>query len=982
MTATTSRYDGLRTPLVAARTPLMPIETILNLFAADDVSAALREFLASSSLARQAIRISSEALADAVDDWCVNGIPPNAVVPLRALAYVARMSARCTPFGICAGIGVVDIGEQTTLSIDLHGRRALARPDMQIVAELRKAVSEGVNRERIRFVTNEGAFKKGGRLYVANVLLANRSHRRTEQRPVSLKETDAVRFVRDIAITPISYKEMSDRLSVQFNVPPTESEKLLDALIEAGIIISELNASPIGDPVSYLFDKFADLDVLLAPNLKQVLTDTGRLGTQAILSGPLDLYEETLRSCEALIKGPPKPAIQVDMHVPFRGDLGCNVLSDVALLGEYFMRMGVERTLKKFKDRFVARYEAGGRLVPLLELVDSNIGLGNPEDPEFLDEPNPAREALLTRIACDSMRHASMEIELNSDDIDVIAPPLNSRANLQSLELGFHIMATSREAIDRDEYCVVSAGFLGSMGAARSLGRFMHFLGDDAYERAKLLRCAEAQSAISAELVYAPVNARTYNVFVRPRLIDTEIQVGVVDTSAPDRIDLNDLWVGLDGSHLFLWSNSRQSRVEPTETHVFNTSGLAPNLCRLLSFIGSDGKRMIRGFPWGSLATLTALPRIRVGRLVLSPRQWRFAASEFEKSATSATQMLQRYREQWSMPRFVVLCEGDNRLPLDLDSQISGALLNDRLSRNARYVSIEEMLPAPSETWLTGDAEGRYVAEFIASLVPNAVEGRTADEPQSPTILPSRPAYGPGSAWLYMKVYLASQAVEDFLLRRVAPAIAALRDSDAIDRWFFVRYADPDSHLRIRVRSLSGRERALREHFLDLAESALSGGDIVRYALETYEPEYERYGGVDAMGIVERFFTTDSDACVDNLRRSDHSIDARVALAAESFFPWLAGSAALQVLALDAFEESAKGKLDKVDREALKRLLSLDIEPRRESILADALEGADPKYRVKSIFHMHCNRLGVLPFSESRAAKLLRAMILARRARS
>ncbi len=60
-----SLYDGAR--LAAVRTPLLPLKKILEVYAADEPYEALRELLQAMPLVRQAIRVASSGLDDAID---------------------------------------------------------------------------------------------------------------------------------------------------------------------------------------------------------------------------------------------------------------------------------------------------------------------------------------------------------------------------------------------------------------------------------------------------------------------------------------------------------------------------------------------------------------------------------------------------------------------------------------------------------------------------------------------------------------------------------------------------------------------------------------------------------------------------------------------------------------------------------------------------------------------------------------------------
>src|SRR6266704_5045369 len=87
------------------------------------------------------------------------------------------------------------------------------------------------------------------------------------------------------------------------------------------------------------------------------------------------------------------------------------------------------------------------------------------------------------------------------------------------------------------------------------------------------------------------------------------------------------------------------------------------------------------------------------------------------------------------------------------------------------------------------------------------------------------------------------------------------RASGAADAWFFIRYADPDWHLRLR---LHGEPRRLHAEALPSLEAAaaplLEAGQLWRVQLDTYEREVERYGGDRGVELAEQVFAADSEA--------------------------------------------------------------------------------------------------------------------------
>ncbi|MGH2934578.1 MAG: thiopeptide-type bacteriocin biosynthesis protein [Gaiellaceae bacterium] len=121
--------------------------------------------------------------------------------------------------------------------------------------------------------------------------------------------------------------------------------------------------------------------------------------------------------------------------------------------------------------------------------------------------------------------------------------------------------------------------------------------------------------------------------------------------------------------------------------------------------------------------------------------------------------------------------------------------------------------------------------------------------------------FPPGSAWTYLKLFASPPAVDRILVEELAPLMADLEASGAVDRWFFVRYDQPDFHLRVRCRG-----GPVVRQTLEAASARLLDRRLVWQAeLGTYVRELERYGGAEAIEHAEAVFHADSAAVVELL---------------------------------------------------------------------------------------------------------------------
>lgn len=295
--------------------------------------------------------------------------------------------------------------------------------------------------------------------------------------------------------------------------------------------------------------------------------------------------------------------------------------------------------------------------------------------------------------------------------------------------------------------------------------------------------------------------------------------------------------------------------VTPVATHMLSWSRI-PELARFLLDVPRDGRPVLSRFFWGSAASLPVLPRLQRGRAVLSPARW-----QCDSSRVSTEAQLGRWRDQWAPPARCYICDGDNRLLIDLDDPAGRGQVLDSLVRQRRSVQLDEALPGPGGAWLPGPDGPR--------LVELAVPLRRAGAFRPPSAATRRyrawrladsEAIGcrPGTEWLYLKLYLPRDASDALLVRDVAPLLERIEKEHPADTWFFIRYRDPAAHLRLRWQQHSEDGPALGQVVLSWARELQRSGRVTRVLIDRYEREVARYGGAAAMDIAERIFAADS----------------------------------------------------------------------------------------------------------------------------
>jgi thiopeptide-type bacteriocin biosynthesis protein len=584
---------------------------------------------------------------------------------------------------------------------------------------------------------------------------------------------------------------------------------------------------------------------------------------------------------------------QVDMYKPAAAaSLGPAITAELLKGADLLHRLTPNRgdDWSSFRSRFTARYET--REVPLLEVLDDETGIGfggaesNARAAPLIAglampgarEPQHAlvrdRDRHLMVLVARALEARAEEIELSAADVEKLTERDPVRL-ADVIAINAVVVAGSPEALEAGNYRVRLGGVATG---AQLLGRFAHGSADARALVEQISRAEEAYhpDAVFAEIVHLP-EGRLGNILLRPVLRGYEIPyLGTSGAALDHQIDVPDLVVSVEGDRVVLRSRrlGREVRPRMTTAHNFaNPRSLAPY--RFLCAHASQGTGYA-SWQWDVLEHLPFLPRVRHGRFVLARARWLLQEHElapleaaFAGLATATTPaqiaairtraaaVVARLREQLRLPRWVVIADGDNELVVDLDNELmvdSAA----HLLKGRKAAVLHELLPGPGELCARGP-EGSFAHELVvfAARAPEPRETRPA-----PPVAPVVRRFLPGSEWLYLKVYTGSTTADPTLRGYLAPVIATAVQRGLARRWFFIRYGDPDWHLRVRFHGDAAR---LTGELLPLLNVALAratdAGLVLQVAVGTYEREVERYGGAEAIEIAESLFHSDSE-CV------------------------------------------------------------------------------------------------------------------------
>ena len=894
--ASTGLVDCYRTSgFFALRTPLLPLSEFMawtnranqvtspldpgSSGGADRLRVALSQILQDPHTA-DALRVASPVLADSLDGWVNRKQSRRRERIERSLVqYFARMCDRCTPFGLFAGVSLGRTGGETRLRLDgRDGYRRRSVVDLGQVSQLvRSLLGQREVREALRYWPNDTLAAIGdGYQYVES------SERGGERRHkmARLDSDAALAAALDRAAGGATRAELRPALLAAVtaagvtDVVEADVDAYLDDLMEAQVIEPELVPAVVGeDPLEQIIAALDAVPVLsaAAASVKRLREKLHQLDDYGV-GAPSEAYAavHAVWTADLRLKDTDR-LLQVDLFKEAAElRLSDDVVSEVLHGAEPLWRLAhrVPDELAELKNRFRDRYD--WREVPLAEAFDPERGLGAPGPDLKAQPPRAPLLAGLPRLDkgseaghmdgfVDAMANQLLQngvgklatIELDDELLDLLATsdvdPLPD-----ALGLHFDIVAHSEESVRCGEFRVLYHGAVGPSGA-RMLGRFC----DLDPELLGAVRShlsdeeALAPDEIYAEIVHSP-EGRLGNVVRRPHVRAVELSCSGRSRRDRDRrLTVDDLLLSLEGGRFVLRSRRDGKRVRPrlTSAHNFRRSS---GMYRFLTALQHDGVCQWFGWNWRSLNTLAFLPRVTRGRSVYALARWKVggelpAYRAIGKAATSASResALVALIDELELPRFVRLRHGDNRLLLDIENPLCRSALADHAARRPSLI-LEETLGDDLEGCVSGP-EGKYRNEIILPLVRKQrapiASGEGDAGRRSGSVASARRTFSPGDEWLFFKFYTSPGAV-DRLLKEIVTPLATLHQRLAPrEPWFFIRYSDPEPHLRVRFRGTPEARRALDDHAARLARPFVQIGLIHRISVDTYVREVERYGG-------------------------------------------------------------------------------------------------------------------------------------------
>lgn len=898
-----------------ARTPLLPIEDYFRVFESGDPSKISRELFArfKDPFLEETLAVASRESYQALHRLeSPDRSRASEQMLSTLLKYYIRLTTRPTPYGLFSGVSLGTFGEENRLVLadaDQHVKRA--RVDMEwLYAVIQKIESIPAVRMALRVRFNDYVYQQGDRLEKPNKTSLQLNSTDNEV-GTTIRYTPQVQVVQELAREFIVFSDLLQEMSRRNpNVPVEVIEAFLNQLLENEFLLSELRPPMVNtDALTYVLNILGHIEgdgeaEDYRNHLIAIQEGIAKYNADKIGAGLAD-FKAITEKMQSLHKS--DNCLQVDL----RTSTNCNVLSSflkqeleefVGAMLKITPEYQVSDEYAAYINQFIEKYGFSAE-VPVLELLDIDRGLGAPSyyAQSAVQRPAPRRqesqkELRLKRVLKSktmlALKERRRSFELTNQDIDYIAG--NEKSDrpdapgdfLPSFEL--FLMAHPHKN-GETQYAFTVAPVFASNGLGKGLGRFRDMFSTEETSsfREQFKRQKEYLSEYAfVEVAEVPEQSRTSNVAMNESDCDYQLMLSSNSCEEKERILISDVYVSVDysGNQFVLRSKKLNKKILLTSSSMLNPN-FGSNALRFLKEVSSKYRYdPITAFSSVIDSSDEYSPRITYRHIIVKPETWVITKDALDWTDDEEETFLPRFqafREKWDMPRYVLLTHYDNRLLFDLENPLH---LHEVFSivkkQRSRPIKMMEMTSAGEGDATRDERGGHYITEIVlpfmvsssfssgqsttggylttlSDIQANAMKVRQ----QESVLLPGE------DSWLYFKLY-GSVKRRGELLSRLYEHLESMVQKGQIRKYFFIRYSDPEPHLRVRVQAV--KEGAVPQTFgllvgwfKELRQRGLLSGTVV----DTYKRETERYGGSELIQTAEEYFYHDSRVVLSLLRR-------------------------------------------------------------------------------------------------------------------
>lgn len=872
-------------PKVIFRAPLRPLKTTFSL---EEL-----KILFSEKEIQEAIFLSSPTLLDTFNKWSSNNLiseKDEERLIFSLLKYAIRLHTRCTPFGLFAGCGIAKFSDKNSIIVNTNKRST--RLDMNFTCELSQKLSQKQfiqpflkyypntsiyqHHDKIRYI--EYYYKMKLRIhqvcavdnssYLQQILQTAKNGATILELAKSILDheillEEALEFVEEIVNVQLLVSELE---------PAVSGDELLSQTIKILVNINNVNpCNELSDTIKLLngiTHQLLDVDSIIGNDISNYTCIEKQIQQLKVPYELNKLFQTDLFIDSSHLK-------KLDTIVQQQLTTAIKTLNKLT-------QNPTKTNLSDFKERFYHRYE--DKEVPLLLALDPETGIGYAKNTNKTGNVTPLIDNLIfpdnnltdeniewNKIYSflfgklqNAQKNNHYTIFLKSNDIAEFTENWNDLPDSFSVMYKHHGRKNGKDILSIDSAGGSSGTFLLSRFASGN---------EEIKEFIKEISNTEKlqnPDALLAEIIHLPEN-RTGNVLMRPVFRDYEIPYLSKSTlPLEQQITIDDLYISIKEDQIYLRSKRLNKRIVPRLGNAHNYSFNSLPIYHFLCDMQVQNKRGGLYFDWGEIKKeFIFLPRVEIENVIISRATWQLKKEDYRFLCVKEENVflqLKKLQKKWNIPDLILLAQDDNELLINLNDNLSIKMFLSILNKKNSII-LKEFLFENSSSIIKDELGNSYTNEFVTILqrkqINNFSESAGTDvnnqEYFNYDIMKNiTRTFSLGSEWLYYKIYSGLKTADEILTKLIAPLSEKLVERKLIKSWFFIRYADPETHLRIRfnVPDLQNIGVVINL-FQNVISEYVQNGLIWKVQTDTYFREIERYGN-NSIELSEQLFYYDS----------------------------------------------------------------------------------------------------------------------------
>jgi len=782
--------------------------------------------------------------------------------------YFNRICFRPTPFGAFSVFSVADWGQHHYIEVKkqrIHLTKSFAE---EVLAG--QVFRQSAGRNQLKYKANQTIYESAGELrYLAAT--ANYDNTAFEFSIKSVTNIPQLKKLLLFSATERLYSELLEFLTGSEKIDSGEARRMLEELIDIQFFTDNLMPNITGrdylERISAAFGPdhhLRDFKSTILPVLNsQISPGNSRLLNNSITDAN-KVYVNT--------EGIPGGSLNTIYQATIIKALNCLYCLNA--------KLPAAGNLTGFIAAYVKKFD--GQTLPLLYVLDPETGIGyqdladNSQGKELIQEINWTTKSKKELITHWSTAHSLLlkkwhhpapgsksVIKLEESDLALFRDEIKEAQTPPSISVIFRI--------SNSKVLIESAG---GASASALIGRFTPF---NKQNSALGEAITQQESDANPGVIFAEIahicNFHTANINRRSNIYKYEIPV-LTDSTVPAdfQIPLSDLYISVINGEVILYSQKNNKRVIPRLSSAFNYSKNDLSVFRFLCDLQHQGISSNLNFDLSTyFPDLNYYPRVEFLNSILHLATWRISKDEFKKVWNAGKEqrynLFKKIKDQLSLPKWVALTVHDNQLVFNLTHNDEVEFFLQSIKNQETIIIKEFLYPSSTDDLFVTNKCKPLINQFIASLYHENPVYKAVNLPVDIKQKPLR-RLSPGSEWLYFKIYCHPARANEIIAHKLFPLVKQFFKQNAIDEWFYIRYADPDFHIRFRL-------KVKKENFADVSLLINSGLNelikkqkIASYTIAIYERELERYG-YNKIAEFEKLFYLGSNVIATYLHLAD-----------------------------------------------------------------------------------------------------------------